>query len=149
MSKELECRKSLSPRIIEGDLDEALTDSDGDDKQDPNNESSTEHMKMNINLPKTGQKKTNGCSSFCQQGGRKPKVRNFISPLDTENFKVGCNDDLLSTTSTLTEDDGTIEREKQRAATNWMLKQSREARPLCALWITNSKGFLCQCKSNG
>ena len=52
--QELECRKLLSPRIIEGDLDEALTDSDGDNKQDPNNENSTEHMKMNMNLPKTG-----------------------------------------------------------------------------------------------
>ena len=28
MLKELECRKLLSPRIIEGDLNEALTDSD-------------------------------------------------------------------------------------------------------------------------
>ena len=79
-------------------------------------------MKLNMNLPKTGKKKTNRHSSFHQQGGRKPKVRNFISPLDAENFKFGCNDDLLSTTSTLTEDDGTVEREKQRAARNWMLQ---------------------------
>ena len=76
--QELECRKLLSPRIIEGDLDEALTDSDDEEKQDPNNENSTKHMKLNMNLPKTGKKKTNRHSSFHQQGGRKPKVRNFI-----------------------------------------------------------------------
>ena len=63
-------------------------------------------------------------------------MRNFISPLDTENFKVGCNDDLLSTTSTLTEDDGTIAREKQRAARNWMLKQSGEAKSVMATVCT-------------
>ena len=63
-------------------------------------------------------------------------MRNFISPLDTENFKVGCNDDLLSTTSTLPEDDGTIEREKQRAARNWMFQQSREAKSAMAIVCT-------------
>ena len=83
-------------------------------------------MKLNMNSPKTGKKKTNRCSSFHQKRGRKPKVRNFISPLDADNFKVGCNDDLLSTTSTLTEDDGTVAREKQRAARNWMLKQASD-----------------------
>ena len=64
--KELECRKPLSPRILEDDLNEALTDGDGHDEKDPNGEGSTKHIKLNINLPKTGKKKTNRCASFCQ-----------------------------------------------------------------------------------
>ena len=55
---------------------------------------------------------------------------------DADNFKVGCNDDLLSTTSTLTEDDGTVAREKQRAARNWMLQQARETKSAMATVCT-------------
>ena len=67
--KELEHRNLLSPRIIKNDLNEALTESDGDDEKDPNGCGSTKH----INLPKTGKKKTNRHSSFCQQGAENPK----------------------------------------------------------------------------
>ena len=79
--------------------------------------------------PYTGTKKVNRKCSFFQRGGRKPKVRDFIYPLDT-TYQVGCNDDLISTTSTLTKDDLTEAREKQQATRQWHLKQSLETSKL-------------------
>ena len=54
-------------------------------------------------------------------------MRAYTSPFDIK-FKVGCNDELMSTTSTLTNDDHTEARERQKATHNWFLQQSKETK---------------------
>ena len=57
-------------------------------------------------LPRTSNKlRPNRRSSFYQKG-RKPAARPFKSPLDPD-FNVGCNDDLLSVTSSVTSEANT------------------------------------------
>ena len=104
---QLQDENILPPRQIEDDLNQAIDQNQKEQKD--------ESQAPPRSLPKTGIKKVNKRSAFYQKGGRKPKVRDYTSPLDIA-FKVGCNDDMLSTTSTLTADDNTEDREKQRTA---------------------------------
>ena len=103
---QLQDENVIPPRRIEGDLNQVI-------EEDKDKQKDDSHAPPR-SLPKTGTKKVNKRSSFYLKGGRKPKVHEYTSPLDIA-FKVGCNDDMLSTTSILTADDNTEEREKQRA----------------------------------
>src|SRR5210317_1461126 len=57
-------------------------------------------------LPRTSNKLHPNRRSPFYQKGRKPAVRPFKSPLDPD-FNVGCNDDLLSVTSSMTSEANT------------------------------------------
>ena len=111
-----------SPRIIAQDLDQVLSQPTfpTQDKQADHGSNPTHQYEV-VNPPKM---RVNKRSKFYGKGGRTPKVRPFISPL-SEEYVAGCNDDLLSTTSTLTVDDNTEARERQQATRNWMSQQRK------------------------
>src|SRR5210317_1743351 len=68
-------------------------------------------------LSKTSTKmRPNRRSSFYQKG-RKPAARPFKSPLDPD-FNVGCNDDLLSVTSSVTSEANTSTRNLKKETRN-------------------------------
>src|SRR5210317_2334555 len=107
----------ISPRNMGDDLSMAgeevprIHDEDDDD--------------LYARLPRTSNKlRPNRRSSFYQKG-RKPAARPFKSPLDLD-FNVGCNDDLLSVTSSVTSEANTSIQNLKKETRNWKLKQQRE-----------------------
>src|SRR5210317_1128720 len=107
----------ISPRNMGDDLSMAgdgvprIHDDDDDD--------------LYARLPRTSSKlRPNRRSSFYQRG-RKPAARPFKSPLDPD-FNMGCNDDLLSETSSVTSEANTSIRNLKKETRNWKLKQQRE-----------------------
>ena len=76
-------------------------------------------------LPRTSNKLCPNRRSYFHQKGRKPAARPFKSPLD-QDFNVGCNDDLLSVTSSLTSEANTAIQNLKKVTRNWKLKQQRE-----------------------
>src|SRR5210317_2196624 len=76
-------------------------------------------------LPQTNQKlHPNRRSSFYQKE-RKPIVRPFKSHLEPD-FNAGCNDDLISLTSSITGEANSSVRDLQKETRNWRLKQERD-----------------------
>src|SRR5210317_274479 len=76
-------------------------------------------------LPRTSTKlRPNRRSSFYQKE-RKPAATPFEFPLDPD-FNVGCNDDLLFVTSSVTSEANSSIRNLKRKTRNWKLKQQRE-----------------------
>src|SRR5210317_9258 len=78
-----------------------------------------------IRLPRTSNKLCPNRRSSFYQNGRKPSARPFKSPLHPD-FNVGCNDDLLSVTSSVTSEANTSIRNLKKETRNWKLKQQRE-----------------------
>src|SRR5210317_87555 len=91
MSHKEDC-SHMSPRNMGDDL--SMTDEDVPRIKDDNEDD------LYARFPRTSNKlHPNRRSSFYQKG-RKPAARPFKSPLDPD-FNVGCNDDILSVTSTM------------------------------------------------
>src|SRR5210317_59036 len=76
-------------------------------------------------LPRTSNKLNPNWRSSFYQKGRKPAARPFKSPLDPD-VNVGCNNDLLSVTSSVTSEANTSNQNFKRETSNQKLKQQRE-----------------------
>src|SRR5210317_678364 len=76
-------------------------------------------------LPRTSNKLCPNRRSSFYQKGRKPAAKPFKSPLDPD-FNVGCNDDLLSVTSSVTREANFSIRNLKRETGNLKLKQQKE-----------------------
>src|SRR5210317_1857129 len=107
----------MSPRNMGDDL--SMTDEDvpriRDDDEDD----------LYARLPRTSNKLCPNRRSSFYQKGRKPASRPFKLPLDPD-FNVGCNDDLLSVTSSVTSKANTSIQNLKKETRNWKLKQQRE-----------------------
>src|SRR5210317_752209 len=116
MSHKEDCAH-MSPRNMGDDL--SMTDEDvprirNDDEDD-----------LYARLPRTSNKlHPNRKSSFYQKG-RKSAARPIKLPLDLD-FDVGCNDYLLSLTSSVTSEANSSIRILKRETRNWKLKQQKE-----------------------
>src|SRR5210317_1794796 len=126
----------MSPRNMGDDL--SMMNEEVPRFQDDNEED------LYARLPRTSNKlRPNRRSSFYQKG-RKPAARPFKSPLDPD-FNVGCNNDLLSVTSSVTSEANTSIRNLKKETRNWKLKQQREVsakldRP-CSEDLRHSRGL--------
>src|SRR5210317_69112 len=103
----------MSPRNMGVDLsmmDEEVPRIRDDDEDD-----------LYARLPRTSNKlRPNRRSSFYQKG-MKLAARPFRSPLDPD-FNVGCNDDHLSVTSSVTSEANTSIRHLEKEIRSWKLK---------------------------
>src|SRR5210317_217558 len=103
----------ISPRNMGDDL--SMTDKEVPRIRDYNEDD------LYARLPRTSTKlRPNRRSSFYQKG-KKPAARPFKSPLDPD-FNVGCNNDHLSVTSSVTSEANTSIRNLKKETRNWKLK---------------------------
>src|SRR5210317_375496 len=108
---------NMSPRNMEDEL--SILDDDvpktKDDLEDD----------LYARLPKTFNKLCPNRRSSFYQKGRKPAARPFKSPLDPD-FNVGCNDNLLYVTFSVTSEANSSIINLKRETRNWKLNQQKE-----------------------
>src|SRR5210317_247294 len=116
MSHKEDC-SNMSPKIMEDDL--SILDNNVPKTKDDLEEDFYDQ------LPRTSSKLCPNRRSSFYQKGRKFAARPFKFPLDPD-FNVGCNDNLLSVTSSVTSEANSSIRNLKKETRNWKLKQQCE-----------------------
>ena len=133
--------KHMSPRVIDQDLRQVLTPPDPDaiiegggniqfnnDDQDGIITDPLNPPHINELLPKTKVLlRPNRRSSFYVGKGRKAVAKALKSPLE-RSFEVGCNDDMLYTTSSVPGSLTSTQHKHKKATKTWLMQQLAETK---------------------